>query len=51
LSYEFGGKRGLASLALTNLFDRQFGAVIEGVSVDLFVPRRRALLSLRWRLF
>jgi cytochrome c-type biogenesis protein CcmH/NrfG len=51
VSYEFAGKRGLASLAVTNAFDRHFGAVIEGVSVDTFLPDRRALLSLRWRLF
>ena len=50
-NYEFAGKRGLASLAVTNVFDRDFAAVVEGVSVDLFRPGRRAILSLRWRLW
>jgi tetratricopeptide (TPR) repeat protein len=51
VTYEFAGKRGLASLALTNAFDRRFDAVIEGLSIDTFRPNRRALASLRWRLW
>jgi tetratricopeptide (TPR) repeat protein len=51
ITYEFAGKRGLASLTLTNAFDRSFAAAIEGLSIDAFVPSRRALVSLRWRLW
>jgi hypothetical protein len=48
---EFAGKRGLAGLQLTNVFDREFAAVIEGISVDRIAPYRRAIASLRWRLW
>jgi hypothetical protein len=36
---------------MTNAFDRTFGLVLEGLSVDPVLPRRQALLSLRWRMF
>ena len=49
LGYEFAGKRGLASFELTNAFNQRFDAVVEGLSIDSFLPRRRALASLRWR--
>jgi cytochrome c-type biogenesis protein CcmH/NrfG len=51
ISYEFAGKRGVASLQLTNAFDREFAAVIEGITVDRIAPYRRAVASLRWRLW
>lgn len=51
LGYEFAGKRGRADLVLTNAFDRRFDAVIEGLSIDTFQPNRRAVASLRWRLW
>ncbi|MCA1560844.1 MAG: FecR domain-containing protein [Acidobacteria bacterium] len=51
VNYEFAGKRGLAGLQLTNVFDREFAAVIEGISVDRIAPYRRAIASLRWRLW
>ncbi len=50
-TYEFAGKRGLASLRISNVFDRQFAAVIEGLTIDAFIPDRRAVASLRWRLW
>jgi tetratricopeptide (TPR) repeat protein len=49
ITYEFAGKRGLATLVATNLFDRDFGYVVEGVSVEAPQPVRRLLASLRWR--
>lgn len=48
--YEFAGKRGLASLGVSNAFNTRFSAVVEGLSIDRFAPRRRAFASLRWRL-
>lgn len=51
VAYEFAGKRGLASFELTNAFNERFDAVIENLSIDSFLPRRRALASLRWRLW
>jgi len=51
VNYEFAGKRGLASLQVTNAFNERFDAVIEGLSIDAFLPRRRALATLRWRLW
>ena len=51
VSYEFAGKRGLAQLVLTNAFDRRFDAVVEGLSINRFLPERRAVASLRWRLW
>jgi tetratricopeptide (TPR) repeat protein len=49
LGYEFAGKRGFASFEVTNAFNQPFDAVVEGLSIDAFLPRRRALASLRWR--
>lgn len=51
INYEFGAKRGLAGLQLTNAFDRQFATVIEGISIETITPHRRAIASLRWRLW
>lgn len=51
VGYEFAGKRGLANVRVTNLFDRDFSAVIEGITIDLFTPGRRVVASLRWRLW
>ena len=51
VTYDFAGKRGLASLTLTNAFDRDFVAAIEGLSLDVFAPTRRLIASLRWRLW
>lgn len=51
VSYEFAGKRGLLSLSVFNLLDRRFATVVEGLAVNELLPRRRAFLSLRWRLF
>ena len=51
VSYEFAAKRGLANVRVTNLFERQFAAVIEGVSIDQFTPARRVIASLRWRVW
>jgi hypothetical protein len=51
LAYEFAGKRGFASFEINNAFDQRFDAVVEGLSIDSFLPRRRALASLRWRLW
>lgn len=48
-AYEFAGKRGLASLDVTNAFNERFTAVIENLSIDAFLPRRRVVASLRWR--
>jgi tetratricopeptide (TPR) repeat protein len=51
VAYEFGGKRGLATFDVTNAFNERFNAVIENLSVDNFLPRRRLVASLRWRLW
>jgi tetratricopeptide (TPR) repeat protein len=51
VSYEFAAKRGLANLRVTNVFDREFAAVIEGLSIDQFTPARRIIASLRWRVW
>ena len=51
VGYEFAGKRGLLSLSVTNALNERFNAIIEGLSIDAFTPRRRALASLRWRLW
>jgi tetratricopeptide (TPR) repeat protein len=51
LAYEFAGKRGFATFEISNAFDQRFDAVVEGLSIDSFLPRRRALASLRWRLW
>lgn len=50
-AYEFAGKRGIASLRVSNAFDRRFSSVIEGITIDQFIPDRRVFASIRWRLF
>jgi tetratricopeptide (TPR) repeat protein len=49
LNYDFAHKHGLLTWTITNLFDRQFQTVIEGVSVEAPLPYRRMIVSLRWR--
>jgi Flp pilus assembly protein TadD len=51
VSYEFAGKRGLASFQLTNALNQRFDAIIEGLSIGSILPRRRALATMRWRLW
>jgi tetratricopeptide (TPR) repeat protein len=51
IGYEFAGKRGFASVQVDNAFNQRFDAVVEGLSIDEFLPRRRAFASLRWRLW
>ena len=51
ISYEFAGKRGLANLRVSNAFDRRFSTVLESITIDPFIPDRRAYASLRWRLW
>lgn len=46
LGYEFPGKRGLASLEVTNLFDRHFYFQKEFVTLDALFPARRLLFKL-----
>lgn len=48
--YEFAAKRGLIKCTITNLFDRAFLAVIEGLSVESPLPHRTAVVTLRWRI-
>ncbi len=48
-SYQFGAKKGLISLRVTNALDRAFSSVIEGITIDPFLPERRIVLSFRWR--
>jgi Tfp pilus assembly protein PilF len=50
-SYEFAGKRGVASFRLSNAFDREFSTVVDGLSINPFIPDRRAVASVRWRLW
>jgi hypothetical protein len=49
INYEFARKRGLLTFRLTNLFDRNFTSVLEGLSVQRLFPDRRASATLRWR--
>jgi hypothetical protein len=49
LNYEFARKRGLFTLRVTNLFDRSFTSVLEGLSVTRLFPDRRMSATLRWR--
>jgi hypothetical protein len=49
VSYEFHRKHGLLVWTVTNLFDRHFQAVVDGLSVDTPLPFRTMVLSLRWR--
>jgi hypothetical protein len=51
LGYEFARKRGMFNFRISNAFDEQFDAIVEGLSIDEFLPRRRAVASLRWRLW
>jgi hypothetical protein len=51
VGYEFAHKRGRLSLQVTNALDEEFGVALEGLSIDTILPRRRALLSMRWRPF
>lgn len=51
ITYEFAGKHGRLNFNVSNAFDQAFELVLEGLSVDELLPRRRALLTLRWRLF
>jgi tetratricopeptide (TPR) repeat protein len=46
LGYEFPGKRGLASVEITNLFDRRFFFQREFVTLDSLFPARRVLFKL-----
>jgi tetratricopeptide (TPR) repeat protein len=49
VNYEFAKKRGLLTFRVTNLFDRGFTSVLEGLSVTRLFPDRRASATLRWR--
>jgi hypothetical protein len=49
--YEFSAKRGLVTFRMTNAFDRQFSTVTDNISIDPFLPERRAVLSFRWRFY
>ena len=46
VGYEFPGKRGLASLEVTNLFNRHFFYQTEFVVKDPFLPARRIMFKL-----
>jgi hypothetical protein len=50
VAYEFARKRARLNLQVSNAFDEQFGLAVEGLSVESIRPRRRALLTMRWRL-
>jgi hypothetical protein len=49
ITYEFAGKRGLVTLVVNNLLDRDFQYVVEGVAVEQPQPVRRLMATLRWR--
>jgi tetratricopeptide (TPR) repeat protein len=49
VNVEFAKKRGLLTFRVTNLFDRGFTSVLEGLSVTRLFPDRRASATLRWR--
>jgi tetratricopeptide (TPR) repeat protein len=51
LAYEFAAKRGLVSLRVTNAFDRRFAAIVDAAAIEPFIPDRRLIASLRWRLW
>jgi hypothetical protein len=51
VGYEFAGKRGVAAIGVFNAFDERFDAVIENLSIGVFIPRRRAVASLTWRVW
>ena len=46
VGYEFPGKTGLASLEISNIFDRHFYYQREFVTLDAFYPSRRILFKL-----
>ncbi len=48
---EFAQKRVGLTLTISNLTDRSFGSVVDGLSIDPLIPRRNATLRTRWRLF
>jgi tetratricopeptide (TPR) repeat protein len=50
MQYEFARKRGLLTWTVTNLFNRRFRTVIEGLSVEAPLPFRVVALTLRWRM-
>jgi tetratricopeptide (TPR) repeat protein len=49
VNFEFAKKRGLLTFRVTNLFDRGFTSVLEGLSITRLFPDRRASATLRWR--
>lgn len=49
--YEFSAKRGLINFRITNAFDRRFSTVTDNISIDPFLPERRAIVSFRWRFY
>lgn len=51
VAYEFARKRGFASVRVSNAFNAAFNAIVEGLSIDPFLPRRQLVASLRWRLW
>jgi tetratricopeptide (TPR) repeat protein len=50
-TYEFAGKRGLATFVATNLFDATFASAVESLSIEQWLPRRRVVASLAWRIW
>jgi tetratricopeptide (TPR) repeat protein len=50
MQYEFARKRGLLTWTVTNMFNRRFRTVIEGLTVEAPLPYRVMALTLRWRL-
>lgn len=48
-NYEFARKRARATLEVTNLFDRSFTSFVEGLSVGLPSPERRAIGRFSYR--
>jgi outer membrane receptor protein involved in Fe transport len=51
VSYEFAQKRGRLTFEAYNVLRERFQAVIENLTVGQFVPRRRIIASLGWRLW
>jgi hypothetical protein len=51
LTYEFARKRGYATLEVYNAFRERFQSVVENLTVGRFVPRRRIIASIGWRLW
>jgi hypothetical protein len=50
-SYELPRKRGTLTLRIDNLLNENFNAVIEGLSLQPWLPRRSALLTFRVRVY